>query len=88
MYSLLIIAPILTHLINVCISNKIFPNSYKCSILTSVPKNRSQSDWKAVRVVSMLSHVNKYNVIVYTLNWAADVVMVTDDIVTALVNND
>lgn len=78
LYSLPIIARVPTDIINVCLSNSIFYNYWKCSIITPVPKNESPSEWRNLRPVSillvlskilekvmatqLLSHVNKYNV--------------------------
>lgn len=53
------ILPYLTHIINFCLSNSIFPTQWKISRILPLPKKKQPSDFKDLRPISILSAVSK-----------------------------
>lgn len=53
------IIPIITHLVNFCFSNAVFPNIWKQSRITPLPKKNQPTEYKDLRPISILPVMSK-----------------------------
>lgn len=51
--------PYITHIINHCITNSVFPESWKIALVTPIPKVNAPKDYKDLRPISILSTLSK-----------------------------
>lgn len=58
-YSLSVTLPIITHIVNTCLGNNVFPNSWKISVVVPLAKLCNPKELKDIRPISLLPVLSK-----------------------------